>query len=258
MDTNTNTNISAPGAEIPKYSCRTQEDTDPSFGPAPISNLEGTTGDNAPDKPDSLVVGFGRIVPRWDVTPPGGTKLQYFVRLDTFPNDEKANIAAKEFQAAADSWVKLKIGLNFSQTTDRESANFYLIYQANTEFDEGVLAQAFFPHEIDQDVIVFSDAFEGGNTSILKEIFQHEIGHILGLRHEFAIVGDNMGNKPEGFGAKQFLAKNPKSVMSYNIPPKMQDTDRTQTIEFYKLPNGFMIGNSPVTDFQPKIRSRNR
>ncbi|KAL5605940.1 hypothetical protein FOVSG1_006087 [Fusarium oxysporum f. sp. vasinfectum] len=254
MDTNT----SAPGSELPKYSCRTQDETDPSFGPAPISNLKGTTGDNAPDKPDSLVIGFGPIVPRWDVTPPGGTKLQYFVRVDTFPDDDKATIAAKEFQAAADSWVKLKIGLGFSQTTDREIANFYLVYQANTEFDEGVLAQAFFPHEIDQDVIVFSDAFKGSNTSILKEIFQHEIGHILGLRHEFAIVGDDMGNKPEGFGAKQFLAKNPKSVMSYNIPPKIQDSDHTQTIDFYKLPNGFMIGSSPVTDFQPKIRSKNR
>ncbi|EGU71669.1 hypothetical protein FOPG_17826 [Fusarium oxysporum f. sp. conglutinans race 2 54008] len=253
------TNTSAPDSELPKYSCRTQEDTDPSFGPAPISNLEGTTGDNAPDEPDSLVLGFGRIVPRWDVTPPGGTKLQYFVRVDTFPDNDKAKIAAKEFQAAADSWAKLKIGLAFSQTTDRESANFYLVYQANTEFDKGVLAQAFFPHEVDQDVIVYSHAFKDGNTSILKEIFQHEIGHILGLRHEFAIEPDDKGNGPEGFGAKQFLAKNPNSVMSYrNFPPKMQDSDRTQTIAFYEVANGFMIGNSPVTDFQPKIRRKNR
>jgi hypothetical protein len=122
-----------------------------------------------------------------------------------------------------------------------------------------VLAQAFFPHEVDQDVIVYSYALEDDNRSILKAIFLHEIGHILGLRHEFAIEPDDKGNGPEGFGAKQFLAKNRNSVMSYrNFPPEMQDSDRTQTVAFYKLPNGFMIGNSPVTDFQPKIRRKNR
>ncbi|KLP05967.1 Uncharacterized protein LW94_10019 [Fusarium fujikuroi] len=252
------TNTSAPGSELRKYSCRTQEDTDPSFGPAPISNLEGTTGDNEPDKPDSLVVGFGPVVPRWDVTPPGGTKLQYFVRAETFPDNDKAKMAANEFQAAADAWGKLKIGLSISQTTDQESANFYLVYRTNTEFDEGVLAQAFFPHEVDQDVIVFSYAFEDSNQSIMKEIFLHEIGHVLGLRHEFTIKPDRWGHGPEGFGAKQFLQENPNSFMSYEFPPKIQDSDRTQTIEFYKLPNGYMIGGSPVTDYQPKIRSKNR
>jgi hypothetical protein len=176
--------------------------------------------------------------------------------VDTFPDNNKAETAAEKFQATAETWAELEIGLAISQTTDRENANFYLVYQANTEFDEGVLAQAFFPHEVDQDVIVYSYAFEDDNRSILEEIFLHEIGHILGLRHEFAIEGDDKGNKPEGFSAKQFLAKNPNSVISYrNFPPEMQDSDRTQTIAFYKKPNGFIIGNSPVTDFQPKIRS---
>ncbi|KAF4965965.1 hypothetical protein FZEAL_10714 [Fusarium zealandicum] len=254
MDTNT----AVPDAELSKYPCRTQEDQDPSYGFAPVSNLDGTTGDNAPDKPDSLVIGYGPVVPRWDVTPPGGRNLQYFVRVDTFPDTDKAKIAAKEFQVAADSWAKLQIGLVFSETTDQESATFYLVYKVNTRFDEGSLAQAFFPHELDQDVIVFSYAFQGRNISILKEIFQHEIGHILGLRHEFAIEGDDMGNKPEGLGAKQFLLNNPKSVMSYNMPPKMQDSDREQTIEFYGLPNGSMISGSPITDYQPQVRRRNR
>jgi hypothetical protein len=178
--------------------------------------------------------------------------------VDTFPDTTKAKFAAKEFQAAADSWAKLQIGLAFSETTNRDNANFYLVYQVNTQFNEGVLAQAFFPHKVDQDVIVYSHAFEGRNPSILKEIFQHEIGHILGLRHEFAIEGDDLGNKPEGFGAKLFMEKNPDSVMSYNMPPKIQDSDRTQTIEFYKLPNGSMIDDSPITDYQPKIRRKNR
>lgn len=179
--------------------------------------------------------------------------------MDTFPDNDKAKITAKEFQATTDSWAKLKIGLAFSQTTNRDSANFYLVHKVNSWFEEGVLAQAFFPHKVDQDVIVYSYAFKDSNRSILKEIFLHEIGHILGLRHEFAIKPNDKGNGPKGLGAKQFLAKNRNSVMSYrNFPPEMQDSDRTQTVAFYKLPNGFMIGNSPVTDFQPKIRRKNR
>ncbi|KAG5785800.1 hypothetical protein H9Q73_000526 [Fusarium xylarioides] len=205
-------------AEITKYPCNTQEETDPSFGPAPISNLAGTTGDNAPDEPDSLVVGFGTIVPRWDVK-------------------------------------------SSAETTDQASANFYLVYKVNPSFGNGrnTLAQAFFPHEVDQDVIVFSRAFEGNNLSILKNIFQHEIGHILGLRHEFAIEGDAAKDlAPEGHGAVLLGEKNYFSIMSYNFPPKFRDSDGTQTIGFYKLANGHMISGSPVTDFQPKIRRANR
>jgi hypothetical protein len=245
-------------SQPPKYKCRTQEDTDPSWGPAPVSNLDGTTGDNAPDKPDSLVIGYGPIIPRWDVTPPDGRKLQYLVREDTFPDATKAQYAAKEFQTAADTWAELQTGLTFSQTTDRDSANFYLVYKVNSRFEEGVLAQAFFPHEVDQDVIVYSYAFEGQNKSILKEIFLHEIGHIFGLRHEFAIEGDNDGHEAEGEGAKLFMEKNEYSVMSYKFPPRLQDSDRTQTVEFYKLPLGYMLDGSPVTDYQPKIRRKNR
>ncbi|KIL88613.1 hypothetical protein FAVG1_07860 [Fusarium avenaceum] len=242
-----------------KYKCRTQEDTDPSWGPAPVSNLEGTTGENAPDKPDSLVIGYGPIIPRWDVTRSGGAKLQYLVREDTFPDATKAKFAAKEFQAAADTWAELETGVTFSETTDRDSANFYIVYKVNTGSDErGALAQAFFPHEVDEDVIVYSFAFEGENKSILKEIFLHEIGHIFGLRHEFAIEGDSDGNKPEGEGAKLFMEKNEYSVMSYKFPPRIQDSDRTQTVAFYKLPIGYMFDRSPVTDFQPKIRRKNR
>ncbi|KAF4999948.1 hypothetical protein FDECE_11350 [Fusarium decemcellulare] len=251
MDTNT----AVADSELPKYACRTQDEEASSWGHTPISNLAGTTGDNAPDKTDSLVLGYGTIVPRWDVTIVDGRKLQYFVKEETFPDASKARTAAKQFQAAADSWTQLPIGINISETTEKESANFYLVYKVNKSHEKGALAQAFFPHEVGEDVIVFSYAFEGKNPSMLKNIFQHEIGHILGLRHEFAITGDNRGNSPEeNSGAKQFLLNNYDSVMSYKIPPELQDTDLEQTIEFYKLPNGYLIDGSPITDYQPQVR----
>jgi hypothetical protein len=246
-----------PTSQLTKYPCHTQEEEDPSYGPAPISNLAGTTGDNAPDEPDSLVVGFGPIVPRWDVKPSGGRKLLYFVAEDSFPSPTQARTAAKEFQDAANSWNEMELGVNISEAPDQESAHFYLVYQ-RSRAGSNTLARAFFPHEVGQDVVVFERAFEDRNASILKNIFQHEIGHILGLRHEFAITGDAAkGLWPEGSGAVQFLKNNYMSIMSYNFPPRIQDSDRDQTAEFYKLANGFMIGGSPVTDFQPQVRRSN-
>ncbi|RGP76727.1 matrix metallo ase-11 [Fusarium longipes] len=239
-----------PTSPITKYPCHTQEEEDPSYGPAPISNLAGTTGDNAPDQPDSIVVGYGEIVPRWDVQTSGARTLEYFVDTETFPSPDLAKTSAKEFQAAADSWNELDLGISISETSDPINANFYLVYKVNKLRSEmGTLARAFFPHEINEDVIVYSRAFESDSLPILKNIFQHEIGHILGLRHEFAI-------EQEGEGAVLFMERNPNSVMSYNFPPKIRDTDRNQITEFYKLANGYMINGSPVTDFQPQIRRR--
>ncbi|KAM0282073.1 hypothetical protein ACHAO9_010394 [Fusarium lateritium] len=249
MDTNT----AVVNSELPKYACRTQEEQAATYGHTPIANLAGAASDT-----DGLVLGYGTIVPRWDVTIVGGRELQYFVKEETFPDARKARNAAEKFQAAAKSWTQLQIGIDITETNKQESANFYLVYKINNVLygEGGALAKAFFPHEVGEDVIVYSYAFEGKNLSVLKNIFQHEIGHILGLRHEFAITGDDMDHRAESPVAKQFLLNNYYSVMSYNMPPEMQDTDRDQTIEFYKLPNGYSIDGSPITDYQPQLRLR--
>lgn len=250
-----------PDGQFARYPCDTQEEDDPSFGHAPLSNLSGTTGDNAPGEPDDLVLGFGTIVPRWDTRPPGGTKLQYFVPVEGYPSADQARNAAATFQKAADSWNELKLGVSISQTTDRASANFNLVYKLNPTVGPGMntLARAFFPHEVDQDVVVFQRGLEPNYKSILNNVFQHEIGHILGLRHEFAITGDDRkGLRAEANGAVQYMEMNYDSIMSYNMPPRMQDSDREQVAKFYQMPNGFIIGGSPITDYQPQIRRQNR
>jgi hypothetical protein len=250
---------STQASQLTHYSCDTQEEQDPSYGIAPASNFAGTTGENAPDVPDDLVLGFGQIVPRWDVKQVDDRKLLYFVQEESFPSVEKATTATNAFQKAADSWNILRLGLVIAKTTEQASANFYLTYKVNSQSAPNTLARAFFPHEIDQDVIVFSRAFSQDSLPILKNIFQHEIGHILGLRHEFAITGDaDKRLRPEGEGAVQFLQMNYNSIMSYNFPPKMQDSDKEQTLQFYQLPNGHKVGDSPITDYMPRARNPNR
>ncbi|KAH7239423.1 hypothetical protein BKA59DRAFT_495800 [Fusarium tricinctum] len=161
--------------------------------------------------PNSLVIGFRPVISRWDINPSRGRKLQYFITA-----------------------------------IDQESTHFYLVCQRSRE-GSNTLARAFFPHKVDQDVIDFERALEDRNVSILKNIFQHEIGHILGLRHDFTVTHDTAKRLWPEKGAVQFLKND------YLI----QESDREQTIEFYKLANGFMIGGNPVTDFQSRVHSRN-
>ena len=119
---------------------------------------------------------------------------------------------------------------------------------------------AFFPNEVNQDVVVFERSFSSqANRSILKNLFTHELGHVLGLRHEFAITGDpSKGLSPEFDGAVQFLGENSKSIMSYEFPPTTRPSDKEGTKAFYQLAPGTVIRGSPVTDYVPQIRRRGR
>lgn len=134
-------------------------------------------------------------------------------------------------QAAGNEWNELDLGITFAAATDRQSANFYLVYEESPPRST-VLAQAFFPNEVNQDVIVYSYAFEaeaGGYP--MQSVFVHELGHVLGLRHEFALDPETF----EGAGAVRVFGSDPNSVMSYRAPPTMQESDREGTKAFYEL-----------------------
>lgn len=134
-------------------------------------------------------------------------------------------------QAAANEWNELNLGITFAATTDRNTANFYLVY-AESAPGSRTLAQAFFPNEVNQDVIVYSYAFEAEpNGYPMQSVFLHELGHVLGLRHEFALDPQTF----EGAGAVRIFSSDANSVMSYQAPPTMQESDREGTKAFYEL-----------------------
>jgi hypothetical protein len=79
----------------------------------------------------------------------------------------------------------------------------------------------------------------------LKNVFLHEPGHILGLRHEFALA-------QEGIATIQFGQINQVSVMSYaEPPPGIQQSNETAIKAFYQLVAGDKLEGCPVTDFIP-------
>ena len=85
-------------------------------------------------------------------------------------------------------------------------------------------------------------------------VFTHELGHVLGLRHEFAM--DAYSAMYEG-GAERLGPRDPMSVMNYRRePPEMQQSDIDSTKAFYALKpdqNGKApyVGSTAVTDYRP-------
>ena len=228
------------------YPCATQIGRLETFGKPPGGEQSGLG-----EGQSGLVIGTGPIIPRWTASTSRPTKLLYFAIRDGFPSDNDFQYTATAFQQAADEWNAIGFGLNISRTSDRALANFVIRYIKPAK-DEGYLASAFFPNEV-EDVLVYDKTLvEPKWKAILKNSFLHEIGHIIGLRHEFAIKGDSFGDKPEETPAKQFGSENPHSVMSYEDINNIQETDKHDVKEFYKLPNNYEIDGVKIWDYVPK------
>lgn len=196
----------------PQYTCITQEAD-------PISVA-------------SIVVGLFTSIPRWKL----GSTVNFATSATGYPTPADAVYAAKQLIEAADEWNSYNIGVKFKFVPNVEDAAFVLAYGG---LKGSVLASAFFPNAAELNTLwVYSFAFDktvrdGGwsNYSIMKNVFLHELGHVLGLRHEFALDADRF----EG-GAYRFGTTNPLSVMSYEFPPKVQQSDVLDLRAFYKLP----------------------
>lgn len=235
------------------YTCVTQQDDE--------LPLAGSGSDF--NGPPSINVGIndanlGPIVPRWDVSS-GNTKLQYFVDTNTFTNlaATEADFATTKLQEAADEWNSLGLGLTISQAASATTSHFSLIYQQNKgQLIDRRLAEAFFPNDPNRFVIVTDLALDQRNRGILKNVFLHELGHVLGLRHEFALDKKQqlkLGVIEDVDGAVKFKGRNSRSVMNYTAKPTLRKSDKAAVREFYKLAPGHVIagGSGPVTVFVP-------
>jgi hypothetical protein len=198
----------------------------------------------------SLQVGLGDKIPRWKAN----TTINFAALEQGYPEPEMALLAANKLNEAAEEWNALNLGVRFAWVEKMKDAAFLLSFA--TQRSPGTLAEAFFPNEVDlNSLIVYPAAFQPGTVQYLKNIFLHELGHVLGLRHEFAPELE----KGAGLDSVQVGPRNPTSVMGYEIPPIMQDSDIDSTKVFYKFP-GKKLGvrqNLPeerglrIVDFDP-------
>lgn len=92
----------------------------------------------------------------------------------------------------------------------------------------------------------------------MHKVFTHELGHVLGLRHEFAIGDVPSGMRAEGHGAVRLGPPDEFSVMNYrDEPPELQQSDIDSTKLFYNLRedaegNPPKVGMTEVVDYTPR------
>ncbi|KAH7145526.1 hypothetical protein B0J13DRAFT_665945 [Dactylonectria estremocensis] len=209
-----------PSMSTSKYMCTTQR-------PLPVKIPTSLN-------PFALQIGFNGKIPRWKKN----QTVQFAALSEGYPTRNQALLAAYRLNEATTQWNNLQIGVTFKWVDEVEDAAFVLAYGG----DAGTtLAEAFFPNSNDLSTLfVYQRAFQPGSINYLVNIFLHELGHVLGLRHEFAAQ--------EG-GAVPFGPTNPLSVMSYKFPPQIQDSDIASTKAFY----GFSAAEIEGLEIQDEI-----
>ena len=107
-----------------------------------------------------------------------------------------------------------------------------------------VLAEAFFPNKDPlNSLFVYKGAFSPGVLPIQHNVFLHELGHVIGQRHEFALSSEKT------LAALLFGTPNDDSVMSYKFPPTIQSSDIEDTKAFYQY-TGQDIGGLAIIDYE--------
>ncbi|KAK6507233.1 hypothetical protein TWF481_005683 [Arthrobotrys musiformis] len=157
-----------------------------------------------------------------------GSDLVYYVDSKTFMNPAcDGEYIAACFALALASWGILPI--SFTRTDNPGDAHFHIAGRAKAAGN--VYARSFFPNTTTPPVLKI---YELGikNFHAMVNILAHEIGHILGLRHEFARRKPKELTEP----AVLFGAENPSSVMNYHhdlLDCKVTEQDRQELRRFY-------------------------
>ena len=199
------------------YTCRTQQ---------PLSIFDHLTD-------------VGNELVRW----PRGHVINYAALRTGYPSPDDALFAAYQMAAAVIEWNTRRVGVTFNWVSDIDDAAFVLQYGGR---NGAALASAFLPNDKPlNSVFVYSLAFDPEYKAVMKNVFLHELGHVLGLRHEFSRE-DETPLRLERFGKV-----NSMSVMGYNLVPVIQETDVADANKLYTCPEGIPIQGMVIRSSDP-------
>ncbi|KAJ4862325.1 metallo-peptidase family m12 domain-containing protein [Trichoderma breve] len=198
-------------------------------------------------------VGQGDYISRWLK----GSILTYTVDAESFPTIANATEVKEAMQKATDAWGdvwgKVDVSFKYLEVDYNGSATFVVRYSPGE--CETTYAMAFFPDALPRKSPAKLFVYELGLSkgAYLANIFAHEIGHIMGLRHEFA---DGKHREGRGFHCVLFGKKNPLSIMSYqedleNLQVTAQDCSELKALYAYE---GEKYKGLPIRDYDPILR----
>lgn len=157
----------------------------------------------------------GKVV-RWAP----GTVLSYRVARSTFAKEEHYKLVVNNLRAATGEWERT-CGVNFEHRKDLDARPgtgregcLFVAYQ----FEAGgtVIASAFFPSDPPERRHVLVDPSYYTTSFDKVGVFRHELGHVLGFRHEHIRNEAPPVCPNEPLWDTQVLsAYDPKSVMHY-------------------------------------------
>ncbi|KAF5723117.1 metallopeptidase catalytic domain-containing protein [Fusarium mundagurra] len=181
------------------------------------------------------------VIPIWK---PGST-VTYTIDIGTFPSPGHLATATIALASAAQQWNDSLIPVNFRSAGPGEHATFVLKYGKRAG-NVGVLASAFLPDHFDPTMYIYPLAFTTPYRRDMDKVFQHELGHVLGLRHEFAATSETH--------SVQIGSSNSLSVMNYHSDLNfgIQPLDVEGLKALYKLKSGQFINGFKVDVLDPE------
>jgi hypothetical protein len=175
--------------------------------------------------------------------PRGQRRLTYAIDRGSFPSQDTFDTVAANFAAAAQAWVDAcpTCGLSFEHVSAFDNAanagdvTFIVKYSPD---ETSFIAASFFPNDPDFRRLVLIAPLYFTTTFDKVGVFRHEIGHILGYRHEQnvgvpgCVVEDNDWTPLTAYDAL--------SVMHYvcggrgSLSLQLTDSDKAGHQELYK------------------------
>jgi len=202
-------------------------------------------------RPNEINVGEDGIIRRW----PKDAILKYHIYLESCPEEHRENVE-QSFHAAVNVMNQKGKGHwpTFEHVADAAAAVFQVSYKDKADNPSAKpFASAFFPGAVDRTVFVYARALKAKYIGSHVPMFLHELGHILGLRHEFAPEQETTNS------CVTIGERNPLSFMNYFKhlgQLELQDSDVEQLKEFYGKEGSFQDYKIKVKE--PKLRASGR
>ncbi|HEY0043229.1 MAG TPA: matrixin family metalloprotease [Allosphingosinicella sp.] len=175
---------------------------------------------------NEIVVGVNGAIPLWAA----GTRLYWRFNALSFavaPNPEAARARIRSLlQRALDAWGDAApVAL-----VERETGiDFEIVLRNADDCDERgcVLASAFFPDAGRHELVIYPRMLMQEEQEQIETMI-HELGHVFGLRHFFALANETR-NPAQVFGTHVRF-----SIMNYGANSYLTDADRADLTALYE------------------------